>query len=99
MSDEMPAIKMDVEQKLSINKYELDEESHIKIDQEVCRTICQTKVCLFICPAKVYTQRGDEIVADHAGCLECGTCSIVCPESALHWHYPRGSLGVIYRYA
>jgi ferredoxin like protein len=91
--------EMGVPEKLAVNKYELDEESHIAIDQEVCRRVCRSKTCLFICPAQVYTEQNGQVVADHAGCLECGTCLVACPHEALHWKYPRGGFGIVYRYA
>jgi ferredoxin like protein len=32
------------------------------------------------------------------GCLECGTCYIVCHKKAFtRWRYPRGGFGVAYR--
>ncbi len=86
-----------VPEKLSFNKFELDEHSHIEIDREICRTKCISKVCLFICPAKVYKEHKGEVTADHAGCLECGTCLVACTEKALRWHYPAGGFGIIYR--
>lgn len=90
---------MSVPEKLSINKYELDEgHAHIEVHTEICNTVCKTKACLFVCPANVYTEQEGKIVADWAGCLECGTCRAACPTEALHWEYPRGGFGVIYRY-
>jgi ferredoxin like protein len=90
---------MSVPEKLSVNKYDLDEgHSHIEIDNEICRKECKTKACLFVCPASVYTQtESGDIMADFAGCLECGTCKAACSPKALHWEYPRGGFGVIYR--
>ncbi|MDH7479765.1 MAG: ferredoxin family protein, partial [Syntrophomonadaceae bacterium] len=40
-----------------------------------------------------------EISFDCAGCLECGTCRVVCPRpGAIEWNYPRGGFGIVYRY-
>jgi len=90
---------MSVPEKLSINKYELDDgHPHIEVHTEICNSICKTKACLFVCPANVYTEQEGKIVADWAGCLECGTCRAACPTDALQWEYPRGGFGVIYRY-
>lgn len=89
-----------VEERLSHNKYELDEESHISVDQEVCAA-CERRYCLTICPAKVYTVeegvRG--VVVNHAGCLECGSCVAACIPGGLTWNMPSGAMGVSYRYA
>lgn len=88
---------MSVPEKLSINKYELDETAHISIDKKFCQEQCTNQVCLFICPAQVYSKVNEVIAIDHAGCLECGTCLVACAENALRWHYPNGGYGIIYR--
>lgn len=89
---------MGLPEKLAANKYELDEHHpHIEIDNEVCRTMCRDRACLFICPAGVYSERDGDIVAEWAACLECGTCKVACPAQALSWTYPRGGFGIIYR--
>jgi ferredoxin like protein len=85
-------------EKLAINKYELDEgHPHIELNNEICQ-VCVDKACLFVCPAGVYTEQDGKIMADWAGCLECGTCKAACPTEALTWVYPRGGFGIIYRY-
>lgn len=91
---------MSVEERLALDKYELDEESHIKVDQAVCGT-CTTRYCLTACPAKVYTEDEADrhIVVNHAGCLECGTCIAACIPGGLTWRMPASSMGVMYRYA
>jgi ferredoxin like protein len=91
--------RISVAEKLSVNKYELDEGvPHISVDNAICQQQCQLKPCLFVCPANVYTEQNGEIMVDWAGCLECGTCKVACPSAALHWEYPRGGFGVIYRH-
>ncbi len=90
---------MTVTQKLGVNKYELDEgHPHIEVHEEVCRAECPDLACLFVCPANVYSEQNGKIVADWAGCLECGTCKVACPTKALDWVYPRGGFGVLYRH-
>ena len=89
---------MSIPEKLAINKFELDEgHPHIELNNEICQE-CVDKACLFICPAGVYTEQDGKIMADWAGCLECGTCKAACPTEALTWVYPRGGFGVMYRY-
>jgi ferredoxin like protein len=86
-------------EKLAVDKFELDEgQPHILINQEVCRQVCQQRFCLFVCPAKLYSEQNGEILVEWAGCLECGTCQVACPHEALTWSYPRGSFGIYYRY-
>jgi len=86
-------------QKIAVNKYELDEgHPHIEVNEELCRALCEDLACLYVCPAGVYSEQNGKIVADWAGCLECATCQVASPAEALHWVYPRGGFGVIYRY-
>ena len=90
---------MSVTEKLAVDKFELDEGSpHIRIRQDICRDRCQERFCLFACPAQLYSEQNGEILVEWAGCLECGTCHIVCPHQALDWSYPRGGFGIFYRY-
>ncbi len=90
---------LSVPEKLAINKYELDEgHPHIEVNSEICNAICTSKACLYVCPANVYSEQEGKIVADWAGCLECGTCRAACPAAALQWEYPRGGFGIIYRH-
>lgn len=91
--------RMELQQLLAGNKFLVDdEEHHIKLNKEICAG-CQTQPCIYACPAGLYTRKGEEISFDDAGCLECGTCRIICPHpGAIDWQYPRGSFGVIYRY-
>jgi ferredoxin like protein len=90
--------RLPVTEKLAVNKYELDEgHPHIEVNEEVCRAKCANLACLYVCPANVYSEQNGKIVADWAGCLECGTCKVACPSDALLWVYPRGGFGVIYR--
>lgn len=91
--------RLSVTEKLALNKYELDDgHPHIVVHNEVCEAECKIRACLFVCPAEVYSEQNGKIVADWAGCLECGTCTVACPPQALHWEYPRGGFGILYRY-
>lgn len=70
---------MSVEQLLGVDKFAVDDDhAHIKVDKEVCKT-CPGKPCTYACPAGLYTVKEDGISFDYAGCLECGTCRVVCP--------------------
>lgn len=90
---------MSVQELLACDKFTVDdEETHIIINKEICRS-CRTKPCIYACPAELYTLKEGAIHFDDAGCLECGTCRLICPqEGAMSWQYPRGSFGIIYRY-
>ena len=90
---------MKVEEKVALLAIKHDSSSHIELDPTACAR-CPTRVCLRVCPAHLYTRDPDsqEIKVDHAGCLECGTCLVICPLRAVRWRYPEGSAGIRYRY-
>ncbi len=91
-------MNISIEERLGLVSFEVDKETHIKVDTSLCRD-CRDKPCLRFCPAKRYTLgKGDEIVHDFEGCLECGTCKLACPKGAVDFDYPRGGYGVYYRY-
>lgn len=87
------------EELLGINKFALDEgEPHIILDKTICAK-CTEKPCLVVCPAVLYTLKDSEINFDYAGCLECGTCRVMCKNKGIiKWKYPQGTFGVNFRY-
>lgn len=91
-----------VEEKLFENRYRVDEgRPHITIiDASVCVDKCQTQPCTFCCPAACYTK--DEkggVVLTTDGCLECGTCRLICDDHFnVDWNYPRGGFGVLFKF-
>jgi ferredoxin like protein len=89
---------MKVEEKVALCAIKHDAKSHIEIDLAVCAR-CPTRICLRACPARLYTVEPEtkQIKLDHTGCLECGTCLIICPLSAVTWRYPDGPYGIRYR--
>lgn len=91
---------MKIDEKLALNAFKTDQESHIKIDQGICRSQCKTRYCISVCPAHLYeyNAENDEMTVEYAGCLECGTCMVACHEGAIEWYYPKGDFGVQYRY-
>ncbi|MDR2018010.1 MAG: 4Fe-4S dicluster domain-containing protein [Syntrophobacterales bacterium] len=90
---------MKIDEKLAIDAFKTDKESHIIINHTICFG-CVLSPCLFVCPAHLYSrnEENNEIMVEYAGCLECGTCLIACAEGALAWSYPKGEYGVQYRY-
>ena len=90
---------MDIKYKLAIDAFKNDKETHIKINQTICKQ-CQERFCLYICPAHLYTlnETTNEIQVEFAGCLECGSCQMACIYKAIDWNYPQTSFGVQYRY-
>jgi len=79
--------------------FAVDREAHIVLDTEKCKD-CDQRACTNCCPARCYTW--DEVrqamTFVYDGCLECGTCYVVCGKNAFtRWRYPRGGFGVSYR--
>ncbi len=90
---------MNIDDKLYLNRYIIDQFSHLAIkDQQVC-TDCKDKPCLTFCPARVYEWKDEHIVVGYEGCLECGACRVGCPYDNVDWVYPRGGFGVQFRLA
>lgn len=91
---------MKIEDRLFLDKFKADTKSHLKIiDPKLCEK-CNNKQCTYSCPAHVYILEADgSIRVSYEGCLECGTCRIICGEvKNIEWKYPRGGFGVSYRY-
>ena len=91
-----------VEEKLFQNRYRVDAgRPHISIiDASVCQHDCPTKQCTVCCPAACYTREGDgrvTLITD--GCLECGTCRVICTDHRnVAWEYPRGGYGILFKF-
>lgn len=89
---------MNLDDKLFLDRFVVDDVPHIKIiDQDVCKK-CLRKQCLYTCPAQCYKSEEDEIRFFYEGCLECGTCRIICDKNNIDWNYPRGGFGIAYKY-
>lgn len=91
-----------VEEKLFQNRYRVDVgRPHVSIrDPAYCREHCAGKECTHVCPAACYRTRPDgSVELSTEGCLECGSCRIIC---AVHgnviWEHPRGGFGVSYKF-
>jgi ferredoxin like protein len=92
---------MNVEQKLSQNKFVVDEGNpHIVVHEDKLDAATIRELTL-VCPAGLYTlnEKG-QLAFEVAGCLECGTCRVVCARmpGGLDWNHPRPSFGVQYRF-
>ena len=90
---------VNINDKLYLNRYVVDELTHLKIkDKKKCQN-CKEKPCLNFCPASVYEWEHDHIAVGYEGCLECGACRIACLYDNIDWTYPRGGFGVQFRLA
>lgn len=87
------------DEKLAVDKFDVDEENaHIIMKENASKE--EFEKLILACPAALY-KYGDteEMLFDYAGCLECGTCRIICGTTILEkWEYPVGTKGIEYRW-
>ena len=89
-----------VEDRLFNNRYVVDAgRPHIKVKPHTTPSAVLITL-MRICPAHCYdmNDRGQaEVTPD--GCLECGTCRILCAETGdIEWNFPRGGFGVLFKF-
>lgn len=90
---------MSVTERLRTVQFTVDDTPHIVVDGDRCQP-CDSHSCLTFCPAQCFTPKegGAGINYYHIGCLECGTCLILCSKEAVSWNYPKGGYGISYRF-
>lgn len=89
---------MSVNDKLLKTRFVVDPgKQHITVNTETC-TQCPEGPCLVACPAQCFQREQNKLTFSWESCVECGTCRIVCPNSAVSWEYPRGGFGVCFRF-
>ena len=90
---------VNVDVKLGVNKFNVDE-GHPHIILAEHPDLNEFRKLLKACPAGLYKQdESGNIHFDSAGCLECGTCRVLCGDTILdQWEYPVGTFGVDFRY-
>jgi electron transfer flavoprotein-quinone oxidoreductase len=71
-------------------QYNDDSESHITVENKRSELM---KKLILLCPTRCYSLEGEDVVLQHEGCVECGTCSI-----GTRWRHPKGEKGIMYRY-
>jgi len=86
-----------VEERLAVNKYAIDRDVHITVDTEICRR-CKPRYCVAACPAQCFKPSNEDVIFSFEGCLECGSCRIVCPNGAVDWTLPRAGFGISYQF-
>ena len=86
---------------LAKNKYEVAPESHIvlKGGADECDPVEFDKL-VRACPAALYKRDENGVQSfDYSGCLECGTCRILCGDTIVEsWRDPDPGCGVEYRF-
>lgn len=98
MTENNENLKSNIDDKLFKVKFVPDETSHLLPNPKLCE-ICESKVCTYVCPAKVYDWDDEQkkLVIGHENCLECGACRIVCEHKCIDWNYPKGNKGVTFK--
>jgi ferredoxin-like protein FixX len=99
MNDAPTRGNVNVEEKLSVNKFHVDEQ-HAHIVLKETMTDDDFAKLILACPAALYKVDDEgKRSFDYAGCLECGTCRVLCGTTGLDtWEYPNGTMGVEYRF-
>lgn len=92
--------RVNVEEKLFQDRYRVDVgRPHIRVVAPLKCVACSAKPCTVCCPAgcwRLGEAGGIDLVVD--GCLECGTCRLVCERDNVDWHYPRGGFGILFKF-
>ncbi len=85
-----------IEEKLYVNRFCPDTESHIKVNSTFCN-LCPGRECTKFCPANVFSwcQLNDRIIIGYENCLECGACNSGCPFEAIDYLHPKSGYGVL----
>ena len=89
---------MGLKAKLGLDVFKPDKAPHIMIKPGMEKDP-RLKKAMLVCPAGLYSEneKGEvELTID--GCLECGTCRMVCGAKVLDWEYPSGGAGVQFRF-
>jgi electron transfer flavoprotein-quinone oxidoreductase len=81
---------LSIEQRVANLKYDDDSVSHIKVLNS--RSEFMRKMVV-LCPTKCYNLEQEEVMLQHEGCIECGTCA-----KETQWKHPRGEKGVSFQY-
>ena len=81
---------LSIEQRVANLKYDDDSVSHIKILNSKSEFMRKMVV---LCPTKCYNLEQEEVMLQHEGCIECGTCA-----KETQWKHPRGEKGVSFQY-
>ena len=92
--------RMTVEDKLGKTKFTVDEShSHITVDRDYLDKEEAKRLCS-VCPAGLYKlDEQGRLQFSYLGCLECGTCRVVCDEHKnVDWNYPRGGYGILFKF-
>ena len=90
--------KLSIDDKLALNIFHPNEEEPHIIADLSCTDMAEIKKLLLACPDSCYKYIDGTFSFDHVGCLECGTCRVLCGKTIVkEWNHPQGGEGVIFR--
>ncbi|QWT45972.1 ferredoxin family protein [Azospira inquinata] len=99
MTTETLTPTVNVEEKLFQNRYRVDSgRPHIHIKNAATCATCDTQSCVWCCPAGCWRLENGKVDLVTDGCLECGTCRVVCAPKNVDWNYPRGGFGILFKF-
>jgi electron transfer flavoprotein-quinone oxidoreductase len=81
---------LSIAQRVANLKYDDDSVSHIRVLNPRSEFM---KKMVILCPTKCYNLENDQVMLQHEGCIECGTCA-----KETMWKHPRGEKGIIFQY-
>ncbi|HEY9387020.1 MAG TPA: electron transfer flavoprotein [Nitrososphaeraceae archaeon] len=81
---------LSIAQRIANLKYDDDNISHIKVINPKSEFMEKMVV---LCPTKCYNIEQEQVILQHEGCIECGTCA-----KETVWRHPRGEKGVSYQF-
>jgi len=79
-----------IAQRISKLKYDDDHLSHINVLNPKSEFM---KKMVILCPTKCYSIEKENVMLQHEGCIECGTCA-----KETEWRHPRGEKGINFQY-
>jgi ferredoxin-like protein FixX len=79
-----------VEDRVAQLKFNDDPISHIIVPNSYSDFL---RKLVILCPTRCYYQEGRNILIQHEGCIECGSCA-----KNTEWRHPKGERGVVFRY-
>ncbi|HEY6883708.1 MAG TPA: electron transfer flavoprotein [Nitrososphaeraceae archaeon] len=79
-----------IAQRIAKLKYDDDSLSHIKVLHPKSEFM---KKMVTLCPTKCYSIENEDVMLQHEGCIECGTCA-----KETEWRHPRGERGINFQY-
>jgi electron transfer flavoprotein-quinone oxidoreductase len=79
-----------ISQRIAKLRYNDDTLSHIRILDQKSEFMRKMVV---ICPTRCYSIEQEEVMLQHEGCIECGSCA-----KETVWKHPRGEKGIEYQY-